>query len=110
MIRTLADTLLIRSPLTNAPYSPHRAGEFLLPRATLAVVDTFARLGTPVEWLLGVIERRGKRRSAIQELSALDDRILSDIGIGRSEIPAAVDAALDKESRTNLRVNGKWQR
>ena len=42
-------------------------------------------------WRAGA--RWRQRRQAIRELGALDDRTLRDLGLGRSEIEAAVDGA-----------------
>ncbi len=46
--------------------------------------------------------RRGKtiakRRRAIAELDALDDRVLQDIGVNRRSIPELVDAQLRHEA------------
>ena len=44
--------------------------------------------------LLHAVRRWYRRRTAIRELYALDDRLLEDIGISRSEIVAAVEGAL----------------
>ena len=41
------------------------------------------------------VVRRYKRHVSIGELSRLDDRMLRDIGVSRSEIPVIVEAALD---------------
>ena len=112
MTRTLANMMLVRSPLTNAPYSPDKAGDFLLPRLTLVAVDALAAVGERFERAVHAIERRGKRREAIRELRALDDRILSDIGVHRSQIPAVVDAALDRQDAdpfSAARVKGHLQ-
>ena len=43
--------------------------------------------------ILAMVKSWIERRRAIQELQALDDRILNDIGICRFEIPAIVDGA-----------------
>ena len=111
MTRTLANMLLVRSPLTSAPYSPDKAGDFLLPRLTLLAVDALTAAGERIGRALHAIERQGQRREAIRELRALDDRILSDIGVSRSEIPAVVDAALDRQdadpfSSTRVKARG----
>lgn len=45
-----------------------------------------ARLWGHVRWAL-------RRRAAVAELSALDDRMLADIGLSRSQIHAAVNSA-----------------
>ena len=43
--------------------------------------------------ILTIVKSWIERQRAIQELQALDDRILNDIGISRFEIPAIVDGA-----------------
>lgn len=60
-----------------------------LARRTAAAVAALWRAGA----------RRRQRRQAIRELGALDDRALRDLGLGRSEIEAAVDG-----------VRTMWQR
>lgn len=40
---------------------------------------------------LAEIRRRRARRASIRALSALDDRMLQDIGVHRGQIPALVD-------------------
>jgi uncharacterized protein YjiS (DUF1127 family) len=44
--------------------------------------------------LLDAVRRRHDRRRAIQALSALDDRLLHDIGIDRNGITSVVDGRL----------------
>lgn len=39
------------------------------------------------------LARHGERRRAYEELVALDDRALADIGIHRSQIPSLLEAA-----------------
>jgi uncharacterized protein YjiS (DUF1127 family) len=55
-----------------------------------------------------------RRRAAIAELMALDDRLLADIGLTRSDIPAAVGAArvgwLRDEIDSLVRPFRLWQR
>jgi len=44
--------------------------------------------------LLEPIARRSQRQRALAELAAMDDRLLADIGLQRSDIPLAVDGHL----------------
>jgi len=69
-------TLLAARPVAGAP---HRATPFV---QTLIAKARNARL----------------RRATIRELEQLPDRVLSDIGISRGQIPAAVDRILKKQS------------
>jgi uncharacterized protein YjiS (DUF1127 family) len=39
--------------------------------------------------------RAYRRRAMLHELEALDDRMLKDIGLSRSDLPAAVDRSLN---------------
>lgn len=50
-------------------------------------------IGSALTRLIANARAAYRRRIAIAELSALDDRMLSDIGISRSEIRAAVAGA-----------------
>jgi uncharacterized protein YjiS (DUF1127 family) len=44
--------------------------------------------------LLEPLARRSERRNALAELAALDDRLLADIGLQRSDIQLAIDGQL----------------
>jgi uncharacterized protein YjiS (DUF1127 family) len=50
-------------------------------------------IGGGIANLWGHVRRALRRRKAVAELSALDDRMLADIGLSRSQIRAAVDSA-----------------
>jgi uncharacterized protein YjiS (DUF1127 family) len=44
--------------------------------------------------VLQPLARRSERRNALAELAALDDRLLADIGLRRSDLQLAVDGRL----------------
>lgn len=72
------------SPKPDAVASPRTAMSRLLKAVRTAFLQGLADI------------RRAQRRSAnIRTLDAMSDRQLRDIGIDRSEIPRAVDRALD---------------
>lgn len=48
---------------------------------------------------LSAISRQWRRRSMIAALESLDDRLLRDIGLHRSDIPRVVDGLDDRELR-----------
>jgi uncharacterized protein YjiS (DUF1127 family) len=61
--------------------------------------DSFAELAT--HWLALIAKRlaeAGRIRKDVRRLSAMDDRLLSDIGISRSEIEHAVHAGRRERS------------
>jgi uncharacterized protein YjiS (DUF1127 family) len=71
----------------------------------------------PADLLRRIAERIGesfRRRAAAAELMALDDRLLADIGLSRSDIPAAVGTArlgwLKDEIDSLVRPFRLWQR
>jgi uncharacterized protein YjiS (DUF1127 family) len=87
-----------------------------------AIADTVASrqvpsVGVAFGHLLGVLIRSLKawseRRAAYRELSALDDRMLSDIGITRADIPAVIagmTAAGHADSTDPLEAVRRWAR
>jgi len=74
----------------------------LTPSATLAASNAPARQGLKA-WLKTIAEsyrRSMERRSAVAALRSLDDRLLKDIGIDRSEITSVVyDCGADRVRR-----------
>src|SRR5262245_28100538 len=76
------------------------------PRVGVALGNLFAVLGRSLAvWT--------ERRAALRELSALDDRMLKDIGITRADIPAVVagmTAAGHAESTDPLEAVRRWAR
>ncbi|TXL73539.1 DUF1127 domain-containing protein [Vineibacter terrae] len=56
-----------------------------------ATVGTW--IGSGLAKLIASIRAANRRRQAMAELAALDNRMLADIGISRSEIRAAVSSA-----------------
>lgn len=59
--------------------------------------EAFAKIGAGLAWLTGFDRLKARaaaayrRAAAIAELERLDDRTLRDMGLARTEIPAAVD-------------------
>lgn len=76
------------------------------------VIELFNRL------VVNPAQRWRQRRKAIEELNQLDDKLLADIGIMRSEIPRVIDGKYAHGSkplvqpssadRTRLRVEQIW--
>ncbi|MCL3883179.1 DUF1127 domain-containing protein [Marivita sp. GX14005] len=56
------------------------------------------KAGTLRRWL-GRAFRRWQRQRMIAAFAAMDDRLLRDIGISRSDIPRVVDSLDDRELR-----------
>jgi uncharacterized protein YjiS (DUF1127 family) len=54
------------------------------------LAGTFAALGTKVARGLRAFIAAQKRRSAVAQLMAMDERMLRDIGLSRSEVPLVV--------------------
>ncbi len=82
-------------PTHPAPAQTRRAGPL-----RRFVRDILSDIGgaVPLRALAG-LRRWHKRRKAITELGALDDRTLQDIGVSRGEIRELVDAQLRFEAR-----------
>ena len=72
-------------------------GRRLQARATAAALAGLARaLVWPVRRLVAGFRRARREGVAIRQLGALDDHLLADIGLSRSQIPAAVAGLLDR--------------
>jgi uncharacterized protein YjiS (DUF1127 family) len=81
-------------PAHPAPAKARRAGATgRLAREILSDI----RGAVPLHGFAG-LRRWHRRRKAIAELGALDDRMLKDIGIGRGDIRGLVDAQLGHEA------------
>jgi uncharacterized protein YjiS (DUF1127 family) len=57
------------------------------------VGDGVLKLGERLKTLAHTIESWRQRRATFGELSALDDRLLADIGVQRSDIPAIAEGS-----------------
>lgn len=86
-----------------APTPARGAGTVRLDLADRKAIEHQARIqraevigemiGGGIAHLWGHIRMAMRRRAAVAELNALDDRMLADIGLSRGEIRAAVDSA-----------------
>jgi uncharacterized protein YjiS (DUF1127 family) len=86
-----------------APTPARGAGKVRLDQVDRQTIEYQARvrraevvgemIGGGIARLWGHIRRALRRRAAVAELSALDDRMLADIGLSRSQIHAAVNSA-----------------
>ena len=56
-------------------------------------------LESAVRWSVGRISRWRRRRSAIRELQALSDHLLTDIGLDRSQIVSTVEEIIEAGGR-----------
>ncbi len=76
-------------------------------RASGAAPGLLRRAGQAVLSFLASWQRR---RAAIDELRALDDRVLTDIGLRRDQIELAVDGLLPRGGETRRRPlgRGRW--
>jgi uncharacterized protein YjiS (DUF1127 family) len=81
-------------PAHPAPAKARRAGA--MSRLTRNILSDI-RGAVPLHGFAG-LRRWHRRRKAIAELGALDDRMLKDIGIGRGDIRGLVDAQLRHEA------------
>ena len=80
-------------------------GRRLQARAMASVLGSlFAALVWPFKKLRGALARAGREATAIRQLSALDDRLLHDIGIHRDQIPAAVASLLGRPAHVAAHV------
>lgn len=89
-----ADTLMVAESdpsITGTTTDPTRSKQATL-NHRVTVVD-YTILGALMRWAVGLRTAR-VRRKTIARLSALDDRLLADIGIERSQIGIAVEGVL----------------
>ena len=101
--------------------SPEATAAFVVGRAQRAqtaarlaylAIDGIARLGAAAVGgtaelfarAVASLARARRRRAAINELAALDDRNLKDIGLSRGDIPSVVSELLDSAPRTRIRT------
>lgn len=65
-----------------------------------AITDAFRGLVWPFKKLAAAYARASREAASIRQLSALDDHLLADLGISRSQIPAAVAGLLEPQAAT----------
>jgi uncharacterized protein YjiS (DUF1127 family) len=103
----------LSSPKTTATFLVGRGSRAdSLARAGYLAIDRIGRLADttlrPIIDLGGrviaALIRARRRRGAIDELSALDDRTLADIGLSRGDIGSVVNELLDDAPRTRVRT------
>ena len=72
-------------------------------------MDTATEMQAParsaVRRLIDHLRRRARRRAAIRELRAMPSYRLADLGISRGQIPAFVDALLDRDAPSRAPVS-----
>jgi len=69
--------------MTSSTYFDHSGGH-----ESGLIATVVERIGGALRALLTVIQRRYRRHLAFEELMALDDRMLQDIGLTRNDIGA----------------------
>lgn len=70
-----------------------------LPSLSNAASRLYRSVKTAILQTIVEIQRARRRSAGIRMLDAMSDRQLLDIGIDRSEIPGAIDRALDARKR-----------
>jgi uncharacterized protein YjiS (DUF1127 family) len=65
-----------------------------------AITVAFRGLVWPFKKLAAAYARASREAASIRQLSALDDHLLADLGISRSQIPAAVAGLLEPQTAT----------
>ena len=92
---------------TNQSKQPNGKIDTLLSIGALRLVNG---LESAIRWSVGEINRLLARRTMIQELQALSDHHLTDIGLDRSQIVATVEEITGPINHTVARIIGRGQR
>jgi len=95
-MNTLRNETVYASPANLAPLSVAEIEAYARRTRAAAVANLLVAGLAGVKTLAARFQTRLEQRRAMEELASLDDQMLRDIGLSRSEIPAAVAGLIER--------------